>query len=173
MYQTDNSRQVEVARLEDYLQAFGQRKWLVAAFAIFGLVLAFLYTGAAATTFTATSEIQLRPTPVGSPTNNLVTPRLEEESRVLGSDAVAAQVAATYPAVDREELDITFTPNSSILVASYTAPTAEEAALIVNEFATVYADQRTAAAIEYYQVQIEANETALTAIDENITTLET
>ncbi|MEM7324866.1 MAG: polysaccharide biosynthesis tyrosine autokinase, partial [Actinomycetota bacterium] len=158
--------------LEDYLQAFGQRKWLVAAFAIFGLVLAFLYTGAAATTFTATSEIRLRPTPEGAVNNNLVAPQLEEESRVLGSDAVAAQVAATYPTVDREELDITFTPNSRILVASYTAPTAQEAAAIANEFATVYADQRTAAAVEYYQVQIEANEAALATIDENIAALE-
>lgn len=174
MYQTDNSRQAEVARLEDYLQAFGQRKWLVGAFCLFGLILAFLYTGAATATYTATAEIRLRPTPVGATNeSNLVAPKLEEESRVLGSDAVAAEVAAKYPTMDRDELDIKFTPNSNILVASYTAPTAEEAAAIAGEFAAVYSAQRTAEAVQYYQGRIAANEAAIATINENIATLDT
>ncbi|MEL6980890.1 MAG: polysaccharide biosynthesis tyrosine autokinase [Actinomycetota bacterium] len=165
MYQTDNRQPVEVARLEDYLQAFRQRKWLVLSCLALGIVLAFLYTESRATSFTATAEVEVGTTPVGSTNNNDVAPRLEQESRVVASDRVAAEVQAAFPTANRENLDVKFTPNSQILVISYTAATAQEAAAIAGEFASVYAAQRTAEAVAFYQTNITANQEILTDVN--------
>lgn len=168
MYQTDNRQAVEVARLEDYLQAFRQRKWLVLSCLALGIVLAFLYTESRATSFTATAEVEVGPTPVGSVNANDVAPRLEQESRVVGSDRVASEVQASFPTTDRQNLDVKFTPNSQILVISYTAPSAQEAAAIAGEFASVYAAQRTSDAVDFYQTNITANEEVLVNINADL-----
>ncbi|MEM7274402.1 MAG: CpsD/CapB family tyrosine-protein kinase [Actinomycetota bacterium] len=165
MYQTETGRTADVARLEDYLQAFSQRKWLVGAFCLFGLIMAFLYAEATTATYTATAEVQVRPTPVGSTNNNLLAPQLEEESRVVGSDRVVSEVAQTQPTVDLENLDVKFTPNSNILVISYTGATPAEASAIAGQFAAVYAAQRTAEAVDFYQGRIAGFQTALDQVD--------
>ena len=179
MYQTDTGRTADVARLEDYLQAFSQRKWLVAAFALFGLALAFIYSESIATTFTATAQVQVGPTPVGSTNNNLIAPRLEQESEVVGSDAVVTEVAESFPAVNADDLDVRFTPNSNILEVSYTAPTADGAASVADAFASVYANQRTGAAVTFYegriagvQARVDEVDAQIAALDEQVRSIE-
>jgi capsular exopolysaccharide synthesis family protein len=174
MYQSDARQTVEVARLEDYLQAFRERRWLVLSFLVLGLLLAFFYTQTAQDTYTATAEVQVGPTPKGSVnTNSQVAPKLEEESRVVSSDTVAAEVATTYPATDRTELDVKFTPNSNILVISYSAATAEEAAAVANAYAEAYADQRTTEAEQFYLTRIAANEARLAEVEAALATADT
>ncbi len=172
MYQTDNRQAVEVARLEDYLQAFRQRKWLVLSCLALGIVLAFLYTESRATSYTATAEVQVGPTPVGSVNNNEVAPKLEQESRVVASDRVASEVEAAFPSTNRQNLDVKFTPNSNILVISYTAPGAQEAAAIAGSYAQIYAEQRTSEAAEFYQTRITANQERVAGIGTDLTALE-
>ncbi len=168
MYQTDTRQNVEVARLEDYLQAFRQRRWLVLSFLALGILLALFYTQTAAVSYTATSEVRVGPTPRGSVNNNDVAPKLEEESKVVASDVVADQVVRAFPATDRSELDVKFTQNSNILVISYTADTADRAAAIAGAFADVYASQRTADAESFYQTRIAANQTTLAEVDASL-----
>lgn len=172
MYQSDNRQGVEVASLEDYLQAFRQRRLLVVSFLVLGILLAFFYTETAATTYTATARVQVGPTPKGSVNNNAVAPKLEEESQVVGSDRVAAEVAESHPSVNLTQLDVKFTPNSNILVINYTAPTASEAAAIAGAFADVYASQRIGDARNFWETNISANEARLEEIDVELATLE-
>jgi capsular exopolysaccharide synthesis family protein len=172
MYQSDNRQGVEVASLEDYLQAFRQRRLLVVSFLVLGILLAFFYTETAATTYTATARVQIGPTPRGSVNNALVAPKLEEESQVVGSDRVAAEVRETFPSVTLTSLDVKFTPNSNILVINYTAPTSQEAAAIAGAFADAYAGQRIEDAQNYWQTNIAANETRIEEIDAELVTLD-
>ena len=171
MYQTDIAQANNVPRLEDYLEAFRQRKWLVLTLFVLGLVAAFLYIEASSATYTATSQVRLRPTPVGSPNNALVVPKLEEESRVLASDAVFGVVAESYPTAVADNLNVKFTPNSNILVVDYTASSAQEAAVIADAFATTYSQQRTAAAEGFYLGRIESNQATVTSAQTELTDL--
>ncbi len=168
MYQTETSRTTEVARLEDYLRAFSQRKALVVTFLVFGFVLAYLYTQLAATTYTATTEVRLRPTPVGSVNENPKAPILAEEKLVLASDAVATEVAQTFPSTNVRQLDVVFEPDSNILVVSYSASSSQEAAEIANAFSSIYSAQRTAEAQQYYSDRIAANEQAIESNDASL-----
>ncbi|MEM9561885.1 MAG: polysaccharide biosynthesis tyrosine autokinase [Actinomycetota bacterium] len=172
MYQTDTRQTADVARLEDYLQAFRQRRWLVLSFLALGILLAFFYTQTAPVTYTATSEVRVGPTPFGSTNNNLVAAKLEEESKVVSSDIVAEQVTRSFPATDRTQLDVKFTQNSNILVISYTAAAADQAAAVANAFAQAYTDQRIADAEAFYQTRIAANETRLADIEANVAAAE-
>ncbi len=158
MYQNQMAQGNDVARLEDYLQAFRQRKWLVLSFVLIGLMLSYVYTATAPASYTATSQVRLRPTPVGSVNANPVAPVLEEEQQVLGGDPVAAEVQQSFPTVDRRNLDVKFTPKSNILEVSYTGDSPEEASSIVNAFTTAYANQRNAAATAFYTDQIAATQ---------------
>ncbi len=169
MYQTDNMQPVEVARLEDYVEAFRQRKWLIVSFLIMGIGLAVLYTESRSASYTATAEVQVGPTPVGSANNNDVAPRLEEESRVVASDRVAAEVVQAFPSTNRTNLDVKFTPDSNVLVISYTAPSAQEAAAIAGSFAEVYAAQRIQDAVDLYEARIVANEEQVASITAELT----
>lgn len=169
MYQTDARQPVEVARLEDYLQAFRRHRLLVLAFLVVGVALTFIYTQMARTTYTATAEVRVGPTPKGAVSNsNNVAPKLEEESRVMASDLVAAEVMTRFPSIDRDELDVKFTQNSNVLVLSYTAPSAEEAAAVAGAYAEVYTERRTAEAEQFYQTRIEANQIRLDQVDADL-----
>ncbi len=168
MYQADNRQTVEVARLEDYLSAFRERKWLVLAMASLGVILAFLYSETATASYTAEARAQVFAASSLSPNPaNPSAPRLEQESQVVASDRVAVEVEAAFPATNRNGLDVKFTPNSNILVISYTAPTAQQASDIANAFAETYVRQRVDRERLFFQNQIDTTQAQLDEANAN------
>ncbi len=173
MYQNELAQANNVPRLEDYLEAFRQRKWMVLTLFVLGLVLAFLYSEVAPTSYTATSQVLLKPTIEGSADGRLVAPRLEQEKEVITSDGVLAAVAQQFPELDSSELSAKFDPDSNILQVGYTAPTATEAAALANGVASVYSKQRTDGAAAVYDGRITASQTQKDTAQATLTELRT
>lgn len=158
----------EAARLEDYLRAMQRHKWVVVAITILGLAAAFLFESSRTPTYTATSTIILRPTPVGSVDARLVTPNLEQERELLASNQVAAQVIEemglqTTPGALLSNLDVDFRPDSNVFQVSYTSFDVTGAAAAANAFATTYVDQREQTAQSFYTTTIASTEDQVAA----------
>lgn len=161
------------ARLEDYLRAVKQRKFVVLACLAIGIALATLYVNTRTNQFTAETRVALGPTPVGSPNAQLVTPNLEKESEIMLSNAVATDVVETLDLDDEprdllEFADVEFRPLSDVLTVSYTNTNADIAADYSNAFAAAYVEQREGDAISFYDVQIAEAESNIEQLDELI-----
>lgn len=164
MYQSATTAP-EAARLEDYLRAVQRHKWVVVALTLLGLAGALLFTATSTPTYTATANVLLRPTPVGSiDGNRLVDPNLESERLILASNATANQVITdmalnTTPGALLENLEVDFRPDSDVLNVNYTSLDAAAAATAANSFADNYVTNRETAAVGFYNTTIEQAET--------------
>ena len=161
MYQT-NPPVAEAATLEDYLRAIQLRKWLVLALATLGLVGALLFAITRTDTYTATSTVLLRPTPVGAPDPNRDDPpNLEREREVLVSDEIARNVITSLgiqadPEGIRENLEVDFRPLSDVLNVAYTSTDPQAAATTANAFADQYTLLREGDALAYFEAVIDS-----------------
>jgi capsular exopolysaccharide synthesis family protein len=181
MYQNAGSAP-EAARLEDYLRAVQRHKWVVVALALLGFTAAFLYTTTSTTTYTASSTILLRPTPVGSATDDrLLEPNLETERSIVASNATAEAVIAqpelgladmTPPGL-LSDLTVEFRPDSEVMDIAYTSESRDEAAAIANAFATNYVNQREGAAVGYYEATITSAANQIEVLKAEAATLQT
>lgn len=172
MYQSATSAP-EAARLEDYLRAVSRHKWVVIALTLLGVALALLFASTRTPTYTATSVIVLRPTPVGSVDNRLVTPNLETEREILASNATAEAVRTQLGLAASAEdllsnLEIEFRPDSDVMQVSYTSVDRQAAATAANSFAENYVTQREAAAVGYYQARIASADASTQALIEDL-----
>jgi capsular exopolysaccharide synthesis family protein len=154
-----NARTNEVPGLEDYIKAVRNRKWIVLAITVLGLVLATLWANSRTESYDATARVLVRPTPVGSVDNQEAAPVLEREKEQLQSNAVAREVQtslglATEPTALLAGLSVRFEPNSDTLRLTYTDQDPAIAQEVVNAFASVYVNQREQAAIDFYNNQI-------------------
>ncbi len=169
MYQNPNNNQAEAARLEDYIQAVRNRKWLVLALTLLGLLAAFILASSRTNSYTAESTIIVNPTPVGGENNRLRAVNLDRERQIVEStetaDAAIALLTAraNSPAdeailglpIDAEELledlDVSFLPDSDTLNVAYTSPNSLRSQVTANAFATAYVTTREGAAAGHFQ----------------------
>ncbi|MEL7155985.1 MAG: polysaccharide biosynthesis tyrosine autokinase [Actinomycetota bacterium] len=164
MYQSATTAP-EAARLEDYLRAIQRHKWVVLALTLLGLAAALLFTSTRTPTYTATANVLLRPSPVGSiDGTRLVAPNLEKERLILASNATAEQVIAemqltSSPGELLTNLEVDFRPDSEALNVSYTSVNAAAAATAANSFASNYVNNREASAVNFYENTITQSET--------------
>ena len=146
MYEKNQNAQ-ETPGLEDYLTAIRQRKFLIFACGLLGLVLAFLLTAPRTETFTAEARVLVNPTAVGSLDGRLVNPVLEREREVIDSNAVAERAADSLGLGQSgrallEDLDVFFIDDSDSLELQYESADPEEAQLVANAFASAYVELR-------------------------------
>jgi capsular exopolysaccharide synthesis family protein len=179
MYQSANTAAPEAARLEDYLRAVQRHKWVVLALTLLGLAMAFLFAASQTPTYSATATVQLLPTPVGSPNDNLVPPNLETEREVLSSNETAQAVMtelgleSTTPDALLRNLDVEFRPDSDVMSVSYTHTTKDGAVSAANAFAMSYVNQREGSAVAYYDNTITAAQDQAALVAQEIATLQT
>ena len=176
MYQSASTAP-EAARLEDYLRAVNRHKWVVIALTLLGAALAFLFASAQTPTYTAASVVVVRPTPSGATDSRLVTPNLETEREIIASNSTANAVIedlglATTPEALLKNLEIDFRPDSAVMNVAYTSIDAAAAARAADSFSTNYVNQREAAAIAFYQSTITSSEAQVTALRDEIGTLQ-
>ena len=175
MYEA-NSQANETPGLEDYLKAIQARKWLVAAFAIAGLILATLFAASRSSSFDAEASVVLRPSPIGSNSgiDSGVTalPNLETERAKLASLSVAQKVNQELSlARDPRDLlkpaafKVEFAPTGQVLEATFTDEDPSLAANIVNSFVENYAEDRVAEAEGFYDQQIEIVQTEVDRLE--------
>ncbi len=162
MYQSASTAP-EAARLEDYLRAVQRHKWVVIALTLLGIALAFLFASAQTPTYTATSVVVLRPTPVDSLDARLVNPNLEKEREIMASNVTANAVIAslglaTTPEALLKNLDVEFRPQSDVMQVSYTSIDPVAAATTADAFATNYVTARESAALSFYQTTVTSSE---------------
>ncbi len=177
MYQSATTAP-EAARLEDYLRAVSRHKWVVIALTLLGAALALLFASSRTPTYTATSVIVLRPTPVGSIDARLVNPNLETEREILESNATATAVIAdlsldTTPEALLANIDTQFRPDSDVMQVSYTSVDPSAAATAANSFAVNYVNQREAGAVAFYQGQIDSAAATIDSYRSQLAELET
>lgn len=170
MYQT-NAPVAETATLEDYLRAIQLRKWLVLALAALGLLGALLFSITRPDTFTSTSTVLLRPTPVGAAVPGTEDrPNLEREREVLLSDEIAENVISNLglqqvtPDDVRENLEVDFRPLSDVLNVNYTSNNPQAAATTANAFAQQYTALREGDAQAYFEAVVESTNNDIAAI---------
>jgi capsular exopolysaccharide synthesis family protein len=146
----------DIARLEDYLRAVQRRKLLVLTLAVLGVIAAYLYAQRGEDTYTATSSVLIRSTPVGARVpGQLDPPNLEREREVLTSSRVANAVADSLGGPTQGNqlvrgLSVDFRPDSDVLFVRYTSPDPERAAAVSDSFAAAYVAQREGEAQNYY-----------------------
>jgi capsular exopolysaccharide synthesis family protein len=163
----------ESARLEDYLRAVGNRRWLVLAIVALGVGLAVLQTRSGTDTYTASARVVLNPTPAGSVDNRKERPNLDREREVLQSNATAEGAAERLgfggdPRDLLGGLAVAFQPDSDVLRVSYSGPGATLAAERANAFAGAYVDRREQEAVRFYTDRSRALEERLAQLDAGI-----
>ncbi len=173
MYQS-NIPVAEAASLEDYLRAIQLRKWLVLALALLGLIGAFLFATSRADTYTATSTVQLRPSPVGARVAGQdELPNLETEREVMFSDRVSDAVIQTLGIQAtgdqlRKNLDVEFRPQSFVLTVNYTSNNPQAAAATANAFTEQYTRIREGDAQKFLNDNVESLQANITALNESL-----
>jgi capsular exopolysaccharide synthesis family protein len=175
MYQNPNANQNEAARLEDYIQAVGNRKWLVLALTVLGLLGAFLFASSRTSTYTAEATVIVNPTPAGGEGGRNTQVNQDRERQIVESTATAEaaidlleQRAAS--ASDREilglpadpnerllaedlleDLEVSFLPQSDTLNVAYTSTRATRSQVTANAFANAYVTAREGAAVAHFE----------------------
>lgn len=174
---TDASTAADGARLEDYLRAIKERKWVVLATALILVLLANTYLRTRTNQYAAEATVLLAPTPVGSINANLINPNLEKEREVILSNQTASDVVENLGLADEprallEFVDVTFRPDSDVLNIEYTNTDPEIAAAYANGFASAYVERREGEALRFYEAQITEAEGNITDLGSQVAELQ-
>src|SRR6516164_6373812 len=149
----------------DYTGVLRRRWWVVAGFAVAGLVGAAAYTVVAPKTYTATAAVAVKTT--GADVGNGITGdrtggalvNLDTEAQLVTSGTVAAiagrSMHSSLTAYQlAKQVKVTVPPNSQVLTIACDAPTAQGAATCANAFAAAYLQNRSSSAASTIAAQI-------------------
>lgn len=171
------SQAKETPGLEEYLAAMRQRKWLILACAILGLIAGIVFSTTREKTWEASAKVLVNPTNVGSVDGRLERPVLEREREVVDSNAVAQLVAedlgiTTSPLLLLRNLDVVFVDGSDTLELLYVDPDRSVAQDTVNSFAAQYVSKRNGEAQDLDEKTIEILDAEVARLNASLDELE-
>ncbi len=159
----NRAAQDEVTTLEDYIEAIKNRKWVVIGTALAILLLAIAGTSRQTPMYVANGTVEVLPSVSGSNNGNPASPNMDlEAEKILGDEVRAAVAESLSVGLDvLPEPDVEFLPTSRVLFLERRDADPEQAAAIVNEYATAYTQQRVAADKAIYASRIAPIETEI------------
>ena len=166
----------------DYTGVLRRRWWVVAAFAVLGLVGAAAYLVVAPKTYTATAAVFVKTTGAdvgdgitGARTGGALV-NLDTEAQLVKSGTVAAIAGRSmHSSLTSYELakqvTVTVPPNSQVLTIACDAPTGPGAAACANAFAAAYLQNRSASAALVLNAQVKTLAGKVSALEKSISKL--
>src|SRR5215475_11328073 len=145
----------------DYTGVLRRRWWVVAGFAVAGLIGAAAYTVVAPKTYTATATVFVKTT--GADVGDGIT----------GNRTSGALVNLDTEAQLAKQVTVTVPPNSQVLTIACDAPTGPGAAACANAFAAAYLQNRSAAATSVLNAQIKTLAGKVSALEKSMAKLNT
>jgi capsular polysaccharide biosynthesis protein len=166
----------------DYTGVLRRRWWVVAGFAVAGLIGAAAYTVVAPKTYTATAAVAVKTT--GADVGNGITGartsgalvNLDTEAQFVTSGTVAGLAGRSMhssltPYQLAKQVKVTVPPNSQVLTIACDAPTAQGAATCANAFAAAYLQNRSASATLVLNAQIKTLAGKVSALEKEMAKL--
>src|SRR6516162_1672938 len=168
----------------DYTGVLRRRWWVVAGFAVAGLIGAAAYTVVAPKTYTATAAVFVKTT--GADVGNGITGNrtsgalvnLDTEAQLVTSGTVATiagrSMHSSLTAYElAKQVKVTVPPNSQVLLIACYAPTGPGAAACANDFAAAYLKNRSASATTVLNAQIKPLAAKVSALEKAMAKLNT
>ena len=162
----------ETGAVRQYGRALRGKVWLVAAFGVAGAVLGSQLLPAATYLSTSAIEVQDGYVDLANPGNTDRTNMVTEQQVAVSSGVIAGVVEALGGEVNESDLDqrglVTSPADSTTLVFSYTAPTADEARDVVTAWSAAYLEQRVTALEAALEAERDEAEQRLDGIEEDL-----